>query len=229
MSTRRQNGPVLPPLAGLVRVHAPFHPVLILLLAAVANAAIVDRVAVIVGTRVVKISDIERELRVTSFLNRQPLDESAPAMKKAAERLIDQTLVRQDLLAGQYSQPTEKDAAVFLQQLKRDRFRGSEQEFQSELARHKLTGDQLRRQLLWQLTVLRFIDQRFRPGVVVTDEDVDAWRQQHAAQSRNATTDQLREIIAGERINQAFEDCLAETRRNTRIEYRTQAFIGNTQ
>jgi len=113
--------------------------------------------------------------------------------------------------------------------LKRDRFRGSEQQFQSELARHHLTEDQLRRQLLWQLTVLRFIDQRFRPGVIVTDEDIAAWRQKYISESKTATDDQVRETVTGERINQAFEEWLAESRKNVRVEYRPQAFIGNTQ
>ena len=209
-----------------------------LLLASIAPAGVIDRVAVIVGTRVVKTSDIERELRVSSFLNRQPLDQSSAAMHKAAERLIDQELVRQDLLNGQYGQPTEKEAAAFLQQLKRDRFRNSEQQFQAELARHHLTEEQLRRQLLWQLTVLRFIDQRFRPGVLVTDEDVTAYYQQHRAElqktnlrnsSLEALSPEIRETITGDRINQAFEDWLKETRRGLRIEYRPQAFTGNTQ
>jgi hypothetical protein len=190
---------------------------------------VIDRVAVVVGLRAVKLSDIQRELRVTSFLNRQPLDESSAAMHKAAERLIDQELVRQDLQRGQYSQPTAEDAAAFLQQLKHSRFAGSDTLFQAELTRHHLTEDQLRRQLLWQLTVLRFIDERFRPGILITDEDIAAWRAQHPTEARNATDDQLRENLTGERINQAFDDWLAETRRDTRIEYRPQAFIGNTQ
>jgi hypothetical protein len=215
------------------------HMALFGMLAIVASpAAIVDRIAVVVGMRVVKTSDIDRELRVASFLNRQALDESSAAMHRAAERLIDQELVRQDLLNGQYSQPTDKDAAEFLEQLKRDRFRGSDSQFQAELTRHHLTEDQLRRQLLWQLTVLRFIDQRFRPGILVTDEDVDAYYQQHRAElqkanpresSLEALAPQIRETITGDRINQAFEEWLAETRRGVRIEYRPQAFIGGTQ
>jgi hypothetical protein len=202
---------------------------LLMLVSPAGTAAVVDRIAVVVGTHAVKTSDIERGLRVASFLNRQPLDESSAAMRKAAELLIDQELVREDILRGQYAVPTEKEAGEFLQRLKHDRFGGSEQQFNSELARHHLTQDQLRRQLLWQLTVLRFIDQRFRPGVLVTDEDIAAWRKQHAAEASNATADQIRETLTGERVNQAFEEWLTEARRDTRIEYRPQAFIGSTQ
>ena len=211
----------------------------LLILAAIAGGAgIVDRIAVIVGTHVIKTSDIERELRVASFLNRQPVDESSAAMHRAADRLIDQELVREELLSGQYTAPTERDATAFLQQLKRDRFNASETQFQAELGRHHLTEDQLKRQLLWQVTVLRFIDQRFRAGVLVTDEEVTAYHQQHHAElqptdPRSSTPEamqgRIREILTGERINQAFEEWLAERRRATRIDYRSQAFIGSTQ
>jgi hypothetical protein len=200
-------------------------------------AAVFDRVAVIVGKHVIKTSDIDRELRVSAFLNRQPWDGSSIAMRRAADRLVDQELVRQDLLNGHYAQPTEKDVAAFLDELKRDRFGGNGSRFQSELARFHLTEDQLRHHLLWQLTVLRFIDQRFRPGVLVTDEDVATYYQQHRAalQKENPRNNSLetlspviRETIAGERINQAFEEWLVETRRGMRIDFREHAFLGGT-
>jgi hypothetical protein len=205
------------------------------LAAALGNAVVVDRIAVVVGKRAVKASDIDRELRVASFLNRQPLDESPAARRKAAERLIDQELMRQELLAGQYAQPSEKDAAAYLQQLKRDRFNNSDTQFRAELSRYGLTEEQLRRQLLWQLTVLRFIDQRFRPAVVVTDEEAGAYFREHLAElqkaypknnSFEALLPKIRDTLTGERINQAFEEWLTETRRGIRIEYREQAFAG---
>jgi len=197
------------------------------------GAVVVDRVAVVVGRRVVKTSDIDRDLRVSSLLNRQPLDESPAARKKAAERLIDQELVRQELVSGQYNPPTDQDVADFLQQMKRDRFAGSDSRFRTELERYHLSDDQLKRQLLWQLTVLRFIEQRFRPAVLVTDEDIAAYYREHRAElekanphdnSLEALTPRIRETLTGERINQAFEEWLAETRKGTRIEYREQAF-----
>lgn len=209
----------------------------ILLSCALGDAAVIDRIAVVVGKRVVKTSDIERELRVSSFLNRQPLDETPAAKRKAAERLIDQELMRQELLAGQYSEPTDADAAGFLQQLKRDRFNNSDAQFNAELSKRHLTREQLQRELLWQLTVLRFIDERFRPGVLVTDEDVDTYYRQHLVDlqkaypqnhSREALSPKIRETLTGERVNQAFEDWLGEARNGTRIDYRDQAFAGGT-
>lgn len=206
---------------------------ILLLIGCQLQAAVVDRVAVIVGRRVVKASDIERDLRVSQFLNRQPLDLSPDTRKKAADRLIDQELIRQEMLNGGYNPPSEKDAAATVEQLRRDRFAGSDGQLQSALTKYGLSNDGLREYFLFQLTVLRFIDQRFRPGVLVTDEDVQAYYKEHRAElqksfGQNNTPESLepkiRELITGERVNELFEEWLDQTRRRTRVEFREGAF-----
>jgi hypothetical protein len=205
----------------------------LLVLSGFANAAVVlDRIAVIVGRQAIKTSDIEREMRVTSFLNQQPVDRSEDARRKVAERLIDQELVRRDMVRAQYSLPTEKDVTEFLERLKRDRFHGSDTDLRNQLTRYQLTEEQLRRHLLWEMTVLRFIDQRFRAAVLVTDEDIAAYRRENLAElqkkypqakTEDAMAQQIRELLTGDRVNQAFEQWLTDERRDTRIEYRPQA------
>ena len=202
------------------------------------SAVVLDRVAVIVGRRVVKVSDIDRGLRVSQFLNREPLALDTAAKKKAAERLIDQELIRQEVLNGSYRSPSQQEVTVFLQQLTRDRFGGSSAQLQAALTKYGLSMEQLRQQLIWQLTVLSFIDQRFRPGVLVTDEDVRAYYEEHRAAlekgSRgNATLQSLepkiRDILVGERVNENFEEWLTQTKDRTRIEFKEAAFGDGTQ
>jgi hypothetical protein len=91
----------------------------------------------------------------------------------------------------------------------------------------------LRAQLLWQLTVLRFIDQRFRPAVIVTDEELQAYYNQHLADLRRqypqdnsfeALTPKIRSLLEGERINESFNQWLEESRKRHRIDYRQEAF-----
>jgi peptidyl-prolyl cis-trans isomerase SurA len=198
-------------------------------------AVVVDRVAVVVGKRVVKASDVEGDLRVSQFLNSEALDLSPTVRRKAAERLIDQELIRQELLNRDYGEPSEEDVAAYLDRLRRDRFGGSEPRFRAALTQYRLSEEQLRKHLRWQLTVLRFIDRRFRPGVLVTDEDVSAYYQQHRAElqkafpknsSLEAVEPGIRETLAGERVNQFFDAWLEQKRKATRIEYREAAFAG---
>jgi hypothetical protein len=207
---------------------------LLLMMAGASSAVVVlDRMAAIVGKHVVKTSDIDWDLRVTAFLNREPLDFSPQAKRKAAERLIDQEIIRQEIVTGNYRRPADSDAVALAAQLKRDRFAGSDQRMRVELQRYGITEDQLRTQLLWQLTVLRFIDERFRPAVIVTDEEVRAYFDQHLAELRRQYPEdssfetlapKLRTLLEGQRINENFNQWLEQARKRTRIEYKQEAF-----
>ena len=50
---------------------------------------VLDRIAVIVGNRVIKISDIDRDIRLTAFLNHAKAEFGRQTKKQSAERLID--------------------------------------------------------------------------------------------------------------------------------------------
>ncbi len=208
--------------------------VLLLMIASVSSAVVVlDRMAVIVNKHVIKTSDIDWDLRVTEFLNREPLNFSPQAKRQSAERLIDQEIIRQEIVTGNYRRPPDSDAAALLAQLRRDRFGESDLRMREALQRYGITEDQLREQLLWQLTVLSFIDQRFRPAVVVTDEEVRAYYDQHLAELRRQYPDdnsfealgpKIRSLLEGQRINESFNQWLEQARKRARIEYKQEAF-----
>src|SRR5581483_11055692 len=103
------------------------------------------------GKHAVKLSDINRDLRVTEFLNREPLNVSADAKRKSAQRLVDQTIIGTEIANGGYTRPTNADVDAFLNQLRHDRFGGSDARLRQALVPYGLTEDQLRAELLWQL------------------------------------------------------------------------------
>jgi len=208
---------------------------LLLMIASTSSAVVVvlDRMAVTVGKHVIKTSDLDWDLRVTEFLNRQPLNFSSSTKRQSAERLIDQEIICQEIVTGNYRRPPDSDAAALLNNLRRDRFGGSDIKMHEELQRYGITEDQLRAQLLWQLTVLRFIDQRFRPAVNVSDEEVQAYYKQHLGDLRRQYPDdssfealepKIRSQLEGQRINESFTQWLEEARKLARIEYRQEAF-----
>ena len=193
-----------------------------------ASAVVIDRIAVVVGKLAIKTSDIDRDLRLTAFLNRAPLVESADAKKKAADRLVDQQIIRQQIATGDYPRAADSDAAALLQQLRTDRFGGSDTRLRAELSRYGLTEAQLQEHLLWQLTVLRFIDERFRPGVQVSDDEVRKYYDQHLADLKRqypkdftfpALEPAIRQSLEGEQTNKQFEEWLDTAHQNIWIEY----------
>src|ERR1051326_5430708 len=105
-----------------VETHLAAGFAIVLLLLAPASAAVVDRIAVAVDNRAIKESQIDRDLRLTAFLNGTPLDEGTLSKRKAADRLIDQTVIRSEITKGTYPQPSDAEVNSTLAKIKQARF-----------------------------------------------------------------------------------------------------------
>ncbi|MFL6352444.1 MAG: hypothetical protein ACJ74Z_11420 [Bryobacteraceae bacterium] len=198
-----------------------------MLLSLLGWAVILDRIAIVIENRIVKESDIKREIRVTSFLNNEPPDLSLPSEKRAANRLIDQVFIRREIEIGDYPQATLQEADQQLDKLKNERFKTGAG-FEEALHRYHLTPLDLRTQFQWQLTVLRFIDVRFKPAVLITDDEIEKYYRDHAAAlrreypSKSTSNDlraQIREILTSEKVNQQFFAWLDEQRKGTKVQF----------
>src|SRR5262249_61948523 len=106
----------------------------------------------------------------------------SPAVrKKAAERLIEQTLLRDQISRTGFGWAPESEADAFLARIRQDRFGGSSDRLRAALAAYGSSEEELRSHLLWQVTVLRYINQRFRGATVVTDDEVRSYYDGHLA------------------------------------------------
>jgi hypothetical protein len=197
------------------------------LLAGAATAEIIDRISVVVGRQVIKASDIERDVRVTSFLNAVEPSLTVEARRQAASRLIDQALIRDQVRSGEFPRASLADANRLLASIREDRF-PSDAQFRSALIHYGIGEAELRERLLWQLTVLRFIDAKFRPQVFLTDQEVQDYSNAHIGALRKAhpeakTVAELqapaRELMEGEKVNQLLNEWLEQSRKEARIEY----------
>jgi hypothetical protein len=194
-------------------------------------AEIIDRIAISVGDQVITQAQIDDEVRITAFLNDDKLDLSAAQKKRAADRLIEQALVKREMEFSHYPLPALSDADASLKILKA-RY-PTEEAFQQALRQYDISEDDLRVRLLWQLTLLRFIDYRFRPGILVSDSDVQAYYQQQLAQWRSQHVDpvpsledarqQIEEILTQQRIDESLDRWLAEARTQVKIRYQDES------
>jgi parvulin-like peptidyl-prolyl isomerase len=207
--------------------------ILLLVCCLPAAGVVIDRIAVIVDKHAIKTSDIDRDLRVTQFLNHEPLDLKVDVKRKAAERLIDQTVIREEMEKGGYARSSAAEVDGMVARILADRFGGQSARLQGELARYGLTEAQLKLQLQWQLDVLKFIDERFRPAVLVTDDEIRTYYDQHKAdlerqfpqlKTYEAMAPKIRASLEGERLNQTFDQWVAGARKRDRIVYREEAF-----
>lgn len=192
---------------------------LFLLMQQVASPVIIDRIAVVIGNSIIKDSEIAQDIRVTAFLNGEALDFSAAKRKKAANRLIDQIFIRREIRVGGYPSVTPQDADVQLNALKKQRFKTADA-FEEELRRYGLTELALRTEFQWQLTVLRFIDVRFKPAVLVSDDEIEKYYRAHPNKSSLAAMhDQIADILTGEKVNQVFFAWLDQQRKDAKIQF----------
>ncbi len=188
---------------------------------------IIDRIAITVSNQVITESQIEDEIRITAFLNREKADLSAPSRKTAAGRLIEQALIRREMELSRYPLPDATDAAKSLAGVKA--MYPSAADFESALKSYGITLDDLTRRLLWQLTLLRFIDYRFRPGIQIPPSDVQAYYRQQVSEWKqkginpiptlDESRDRIEEILTEKRIDQALDQWLQESRKQVPIRY----------
>ena len=197
----------------------------VLLLAVVSRAAIVDRIAVTVGTKVITESEIGVRIRLTAFENGDKPDFSLESRKKATDRLIDQKIVEREMDDGHYPRTEEAASAALLDNYAETNYGPDREALSRALGGYDLTLADLREDLTRQADLLHFLDLRFRPSIQVSDTDVRRYydEQFRQAEGFGATLNEMRaqieQRIAADRADAEMETWLKEQRKRTRIEY----------
>jgi hypothetical protein len=197
---------------------------LAILLAAAARGEVLDRIAVTIGKHVITESDVIRDLRVSAFLDQRPVDLSGPAKRKAADRLVDQYLMLQDAAEGRVPLPSADDAAPLLAQVK-SRY-PDDAEYCAELARYRITEEELKDYLLAGLRTLRFTELRFRPEVQISEDDLRDFYNTLAkpGSSFEESRAEVEKILTDQREMQALDRWLGMARTSVQILYREPVF-----
>jgi hypothetical protein len=182
-----------------------------LTLIAIASAAVVDRIAVVVGKTVITESEVIEEVRMTDFLNRRPLDLSPAARRAAAERLVDQQLIRTEMTTGSYPMPSDSEAAEMFASFRKENY-PDDARFREALQKYGLTEEVVKQHLRWQVATLKFTEMRFPSGPFAAPLE-------SADRSREAASDGTPEGPDGR-----LEAWLKETRSNTRVQFKPEAF-----
>ena len=199
-----------------------------------ARGEIVDRIAVAVGNRVITESDLDREIRVTAFLDGAKPDFGPRNRRATAERLVDQKLVRKELEVSHYPLPGRADIEPGLRKFKQERFR-TDAEYRQALAEYGIDGQAVEDELLWQMTLLRIIEVRFRPGVQVGAQEIQQYFDEvvkpaavQANPGESPSLDEYRarieETLAGRRVDKDVEEWLAQARRQAGVVFHDEAF-----
>ena len=178
-------------------------------LSGVSSASVVDRIALVVGKTVFTQSEVDDEARLSEIESGKPLDLSAVQRKAAAERLVDQQLLRDEMTASGFQAPQVAANALLLG-FRQEHF-SSPALYSAALIHYGVTEDALKQHLAWQVTLLRFTDQRFKP-LIDTDD-----------QAANRVDGKSAQPVA-DTVDQEMEAWLKQQRTNTRVVFKTEAF-----
>jgi hypothetical protein len=203
-------------------------------LALAASAEVIDRIAVSLGSSVITESEILRQIRLTAFLNGEKPDYSMENKRRAADMLVEQTLIRREMGATPNAQQEKMEIAPEVQALVQQRY-PTEAAYRRALAQYNLTDEDVKRHLEWQTRLVRFIDVRFRPGVQIPDAELreyyqniflPQWREQNKGEppSFDDAREQMESTLLSDRANSALDRWLGQSRTQTRIRYRQEVF-----
>lgn len=191
------------------------------------QSAVLDKIAITVDRRVITEFQLDEEIRVTALLNHEPVERSLDTRRAAADRLVEQELVRREMELNQYPEPSAGEVAPLLEAAKGDF--GGAAALTSAMEKHHVDDRILRNHLRLQLMLLKFVDVRFRPDVEVTDNDVEAyyrqqfdeWPKTHKTPppSLEASRAAIEKKLTDERADYALSSWLEETRKQVDIIY----------
>jgi hypothetical protein len=200
---------------------------LFLLLVLPASSDIIDRIAASVGTRVIAVSDIDREIRVTSFLDGVSPNFSPAVRRATTERMVEQKLIQRELEINRYPLPAASEIEPILAGFRAERFKDDD-EYRRALADRGITEQEVKDELLWQRTLLRFIEVRFRPGVQVSDQEIQDYFDKVVAPAARVAhpgaplaledyRNQIEETLVGKRVDKEVDTWLQQARKRNEI------------
>jgi hypothetical protein len=192
------------------------------------RAEILDRIAITVGRQVITELQLDEELRVTAFLNHQPMARNPEARRAAADRLIQQLLVRREMELSHYPLPEAAAIDKIFEQVRNAVPLATD--FKAELRKYDLTESVLREHLTTQLMTLQFIELRFRPELGVSPTDIEnyyqrqllTWKAEHPGQRAPTLADSkelIRKTLAEQRTDEALDAWLEARRKQDSIVY----------
>jgi hypothetical protein len=179
------------------------------MLCSLCAADVVDRVAIVIDKKVITESEVVDDLRLTEFINLQPIDLNPVARRDAAEHLVDQELIRREMENGAYTPPPAAQGDALVRKFRQEHF-PSLPAYHAALEKYGVTEDQLKQRLLWQQAAIQFTDFRFR-----------AVQPEQGSESADRAAS---ETAAPASVDQQMDAWLKQARGSTKITFKPEAF-----
>ncbi len=196
-------------------------------------SAVLDRVVAVVNRHAILTSDLDDEIRL-SILDPNVQGRTL-TRQHALEQLISRTLIEQQIRQedAEAAEPTQAEVDARLNEIRKElpvcvrEKCGTDEEWNAFLAAHELTAERVEAYLRYRLEILRFIEQRFRQGIRISQQDIASYYNetllpQYAPGMKAPPLEQvaprIEEILLQQQVNMLFDDWLDNLRKEGDVE-----------
>lgn len=184
-----------------------------------------DSVAAVVNGELILESDVDAERRFAAF---QPFSEPQPTRDRLMERLIDRTLILQQMALQPQTPPTDAEVDAQLAALRKAIPKCAAYHCETDAGWKKFVEDQgftieeVRDRWRQRMQVLAYIEERFRMGITVSQAQIDDYYQKtmlpvYAKEkvtppAEASIVDRIREVLLQQQVDKLLDDWLASLR-----------------
>jgi len=218
-----------------------FHLALILLLgcaSGLSSSEVLDRVVAVVDEHPILASEWDDVVRYECFLNQRGLAEITIAERRATlQRMIDQRLIEQEMKMEDPHPVSAEEVTRKVGELKaqilhnRISTSGTELlEWKAALSQYGFTPEEVEDQVTRELSVLRFVDRRFRPAIQIEPAEIERYyRETLMPQLEKAgapdpplaeVAAQIRELLTQKILDEQLNNWLHTLRQQGKIQMR---------
>lgn len=195
---------------------------------------VLDRAVAVVNKHVILASDLDDEIRL-SVLDPSTVAQVEIARQQALEQLISRALIEQQIRQQDIEaiEPSPEEVNARLHEIRTElpicvrQHCASDAGWKAFLASHGLTAERVEAYLRYRLEILRFIEQRFRQGIQISPQQIEAYYHDkllpqyvpgEAVPPLNQVAPRIQEILLQQQVNELFDNWLTDLRRQGDVE-----------
>ena len=143
-------------------------------------AEVLDRIVAKVNGHIILQSDWEDALRFEAFENGRPMQPVSLAEQNAVlRRLVDQELLEEQMRSADFGRASDEEVDQRIAQIRKQYPEAETEEgWRRLLAAYRITEEELKRRLSFELDLSRLVDARLRPSVNIDSEAISTYYNQ---------------------------------------------------
>jgi peptidyl-prolyl cis-trans isomerase SurA len=194
---------------------------------------VLDRAVAVVNKQVILLSDLQDEIHLSILEPNRSGGQLTPPV--ALDDLISRTLIEQQIREEDEAAltPTQDEVNARIEDLRKQlpvcirQDCATDAGWNAFLAAHQLTPRRVERYVRHRMEILRFIEQRFRQGIQISQEQIQAYyrdillpeyRPGETPPPLDQVASRIQEILLQQQVNQLFDNWLTNLRRQGDVE-----------